>query len=122
MPAQRTFFSKRNGNQQLKIIKTYDTSLAREAFADMDSVALDHLAESLALEQQYELSEIPNPPADALDFLWDEVCESAREDGQKCSFFLVTQASQSIKTFLYVSGDWPSAEAYANQYALVKPA
>jgi hypothetical protein len=118
MPAQQTFLSQRIGNQQFKIIKTYDTSLAREAFADMDSAALDHLAKSLALEQQYELSDIPNPPAEALDFLWDEVCESAREDGQKCSFFVVTLASKLEKSFLYVSGDWPSAEAFGNQRAL----
>jgi hypothetical protein len=112
MPAQRTFFTQRNGNQKFKIIKTYDTSLAREAFAEMDLAALDHLANSLELEKRYELSDIPIRPAEALDFLWDEVCESAREDGQKCSFFVVTRAPKLEQSFLYVSGDWPSAENF----------
>jgi hypothetical protein len=113
MPTQEKYLRQRIGNKRIKIIKTYDKSLGHEAFADMDSAALDHLASSLALEQQYELSDIPIRPAEALDFLWDEVCESAREDGQKCSFFVVTRASRSARSFLYVSGDWPSAENYA---------
>lgn len=60
MPAKETFLNQRIGSEQFEIIKTYDRSLAREAFADMDSAALDHLADSLALEQQYELSDIPS--------------------------------------------------------------
>lgn len=118
MPGQETFFSQRIGNELFKIIKTYDTSLAREAFADMDSAALGHLADSLMIGQQYEPQEIPSPLVDAQDFLWDELCESAREEGQKLSFFFVTRASKARKSFLYVSGDWPSAEAYVNQFAL----
>jgi hypothetical protein len=112
MPVQETFFNQRIGNERFKIIKTYDPSLAREAFADMDSAALDHLADSLTIEQRYEPHEIPNPPVDAPDFLWDELCESAREEGQKCSFFVVTRASKTGRSFLYVSGDWPSAEGF----------
>jgi hypothetical protein len=114
MPAQETFFSQRTGNELFKIIKTYDASLAREAFADMDSAALDHLANSLSIEQQYEPFEVPKPPADAPDFLWDELCESAREEGQKCSFFVVTRGSKTRGSFLYVSGDWPSAESFVH--------
>jgi hypothetical protein len=111
---QEVFFNQRAGNELFKVIKTYDTSFAREAFAEMDLEALDHLAGSLALQQEYEPHDVPSRLADEPDFLWDELCESAREDGQKCSFFIVTQASETKRSFLYVSGDWPSAKGFVH--------
>jgi hypothetical protein len=107
MPAQEAFFKQRIGAEFFKIIKTYDASLAREAFADMGPLALHHLAESLMIEQQYESNEIPSASVDDPDFLWEELCESAREDGQKCSFFVVSKASKLRRSFRHVSADWP---------------
>ena len=116
MPLQTIFLSQQIGNQQFKITKTYDTSLAREAFGDMDSSALDHLISSLAIKQQYQPNEIPAPIIGAPDFLWNELCQSARDDGQKCPFVVVTRTSKSAKSYLYVSRDWPSAENFVRGF------
>lgn len=99
------------------VVKTYDTFLAWETFADMDSQALGHLAKSLTIEEQYDPADIPRFTNDYRELLWDEMTESAREDGQRCSFFVVTRASSQGELPLYVSGDWPSAEQYVKQFA-----
>jgi len=115
MPTQETFLHKRVGASRFQVLKTYDTSLAREAFAEMDSVALGHLAKFLLIEEQYDAEQIQDSPSDYADFLWDEMSESAREDGQVCSYFVVTCISSQGKSFVYVSGDWPSAEGYVQR-------
>jgi hypothetical protein len=46
-------------------------------------------------------------------FLWDEMLEQAREDGSLLSFFIVNETAGPRIQGLYVSPDWPSAEAYA---------
>jgi hypothetical protein len=45
--------------------------------------------------------------------LWEELLEAAREDGSLLSFFVVNEATGSRSESLYVSPDWPSAEAFA---------
>ena len=41
--------------------------------------------------------------------------DSAREDGNLLSFFVVSEAQNGISKHLYVSPDWPSAEAFAKK-------
>jgi hypothetical protein len=64
----------------------------------MDSRSLDHLGKSLSLEQQYDASDIPDDPSELADLLWDEMVESAREDGQTRSFFVVRQPLSPLVT------------------------
>jgi len=117
MPMQKTFLSRKVGMNRFAIVKTYDTYLARETFTDMNPLALDHLAKSLAIEEQYNPEDIPQSADDYRELLWDEMAESAREDGQRCSFFVVTRTSLQIELPIYVSGDWPSAERYVQKIA-----
>jgi hypothetical protein len=117
MPIQETFLNREVGMNRFAVIKTYDTFLARETFADMDSLALGHLAKSLTIEEQYDPVDIPRSTDDYRELLWDEMTESAREDGQRCSFFVVTRVSSQGELPLYVSGDWPSAEQFLEQIA-----
>ncbi len=112
MPMQEIFQRIRVGSNRFHVLKTYDTSLAKEVFSEMDRPALGHLANSLSLEEQYDPEDIPESPSEYADFLWDEMLESAREDGQVRSFFVVTRISSRERLHLYVSGDWPSAEEY----------
>ncbi len=59
------------------------------------------------------------PPSDGparKEFLWDELLEAAREDGNILSFFVVTESQGSKSESLYVSPDWPSAEAFAKNH------
>jgi len=70
------------------------------------------------LEEKYEVTDIPAPDApDYEDFLWDEICEGAIEDVRQSptlsSFFVVVESKDGKSEELYVSPDWPSAEAFA---------
>jgi hypothetical protein len=47
------------------------------------------------------------------DFLWAELLEAAHEDGNTLSFFVVNEVNGTASKSLYVSPDWPSAEAFA---------
>jgi hypothetical protein len=115
MPAQEVFFDRTIGDQRFQILKTYDTAFAREAFAEMNPAALDHLATSLAVESGLDIEGAPGSSQEYVDILWDRLVESAREDGQKCSFFVVSRSSKTRRSFLYVSGDWPSAEGFVRR-------
>jgi hypothetical protein len=50
------------------------------------------------------------------DALWDELQESAREDWNTFSYFIVSEEAAGRSVPLYVSAEWPSAEAFANKY------
>jgi hypothetical protein len=116
MPVQETFLTQRAGNRKVEVIKTYDQSFAREAFGDMGDEALKHLWDSLKPEDIYAQDGLPrldDPGGDAEAFLWDELCEQAREHGPLLSFFVVTESDGNFVKNLYVSPDWPSAESYA---------
>lgn len=115
MPAQEVFLDRTIGDHRFQILKTYDTGFAREAFAEMNPAALDHLARSLAVESGFDIEGGAGSAHEYADILWDGLAESAREDGQKCSFFVVSQSSKTRKSFLYVSGDWPSAEGFVRR-------
>jgi hypothetical protein len=114
MPQQEVFFEQSTGEWLVKVLKTYDQNYAREAFDNMDEAAQMHLWNSLELDTAYDPAETPAiPEPESEDFLWDELLEAAREDGNLLSFFVVNEAKSGHSENLYVSPDWPSAEAFA---------
>ena len=118
MPQQELFFEQKTGDRRVEVIKTYDRTYAREVFNGIDEDATRALAAALELEKNFELTDIPTPDSiDYDDFLWEEVCEAAREDVRNdpslYSFFVVSEARTGEAEDLYVSPDWPSAEAFA---------
>ena len=110
MPQQETFFDKERNGRSVQVIKSYDAGFAKEAFRAMDDSALDFLGKSFNLEAKYEASGLPlTSDPDYADFLWDEMEEEAREDWKTFSYFVVL----SDRSPLFVSPDWPTAEAFA---------
>ena len=82
----------------------------------MDDAALDHLAASLDISSNYEEADVPARTAiEYSDFIWDEMVDSAREDGNVSSYFIVTESKPPIEKDLFVSPDWPTAEAYVRR-------
>jgi hypothetical protein len=114
MPQQELFFEQKIGDRHIEVMKTYDAVCAREAFVNMDGAARAFLLKSLRIDGTYEQADIPSMQSgEGEDFLWEELLEDSREDGNQLSFFLVTEAKGASSRCLYVSPDWPSAEAYA---------
>jgi hypothetical protein len=114
MPQQELLFEQKIGDRRIEVLKTYDAVCAREAFGNMDEVARAFLWKSLRIDATYEQADIPSMQSgDGEDFLWEELLEDSREDGNLLSFFLVTEAKGAFSRGLYVSPDWPSAEDYA---------
>lgn len=119
MPKQETFFEQQSGDRLIEVVKSYDQAYAREAFQNMDDAALQRLWVSLKPEEVYDPAGLPalgNPndtDGEAEAFLWDELLEQAREDGSTVSFFLVNETVGARSSSLFVSPDWPSAEAFA---------
>src|SRR5271170_6098790 len=111
MPQQETFFAKEKGGLRIEVLKTYDQNYAREAFADMDEAAQMHLWNALGVAENYDVSDLPaREDPDSGGFLWEELLDAAREDGNLLSFFVVNESKGTISERLYVSPDWPSAE------------
>ncbi len=120
MPRQEVFFEERTGDRRVEVLKTYDRSYAREVFNRIDTEARKALASALELEKNYEPADIPAPDeSDYDDFLWDVLLEAAREDVRTdpnlYSFFVVSEAKLAQSQDLYISPDWPSAEAFAKK-------
>ena len=120
MPKQEVFFEQREGNRRVEVIKTYDRSYAREVFGSIGDDARKALEAALDIGANYEPADIPDPDgSDYDDFLWEELLEAAREDVRQdpnlYSFFVVTESREGKAADLYVSPDWPSAEAFAKQ-------
>lgn len=114
MPHQETFFDKKSGQMSVKVLKTYDRAYAREAFNNMNEAAYAYLWNVMKIEQDYDTSDISSTDeANRLDFLWGEVEDAAREDGNVSSFFIVNEQKGTNTDTIYVSADWPSAEAFA---------
>jgi hypothetical protein len=114
MPKQEKFFEQKVGDRRIVVLKTYDRSYAREAFSDMDESAQSYLWNSLGINEAYDATDVPSRhDPDGEDFLWEELLGAAREDGSLLSFFVVNEAEGSSTKSLYVSPDWPSAEAFA---------
>ena len=120
MPQQETFFEQSSGQLHVEVLKTYDRAYAREAFESMDEAAYTRLWNSLGIEGLYDRDDIPSPDnASRLDFLWGELEDAAREDGNLCSFFVVNEVSGGTSHSIFVSSDWPSAEAFAKDRILL---
>jgi len=115
MPQQEVFFQQQRGDRRVEVLKMYDQQFAREAFNSMDEAAQTSLWNSLKVEQIYDPVGLPSPDEreDRAAFLWDELVEQAREDWRTFSFFVVNDIRGAHSESLYVSPDWPSAEAYA---------
>jgi hypothetical protein len=114
MPQQEVFFEQTTGDRRVEVLKTYDRAYAREVFGNMDEAAQTYLWSSLGINETYDATEVPAcQDPDREDFLWEELLEAAREDGSLLSFFVVNEATGSRSESLYVSPDWPSAEAFA---------
>ena len=112
MPSQELYLEKKAGLDVFQVLKTYDTAFAKEAFAAMDEGAIEHLSKSLSISEEYPAGEMPTSPDGLADLIWEEMYDSASEHGQTKSYFIVRRSSPSGDDFLYVSGDWPSAESY----------
>ncbi len=113
MPRQETFLSLKKGDETIEVLKTYDEQFAKEAFRNMDDSALAHLAASLKPESIYEPSGIPKPNDEGYeDFLWDVMVDEAREEWNSFSYFVVTRSLGRKTEEVFVSPDWPTAEAY----------
>jgi hypothetical protein len=110
MPQQEVVFEQSIGDKRVEVLKVYDRSYAREAFGNMDEAARRFLWNSLGINENHDAADVPQigDPASE-DFLWEELMEAAREDGNLLSFFVVNEKSESV----YVSPDWPSAETFA---------
>jgi hypothetical protein len=117
MPAEEIFLKLEHGGTAIRVLKTYDAAFAREVFEGMDSTALKVLWDSLALKDNYDAADIPaGDSPDFLDFIWEELLDGAREDGQARSFFVVLVGSNDAhEKAQFVSGDWPTAQDYAKQ-------
>jgi hypothetical protein len=114
MPQQEMLFEQVAGDRRVEVLKTYDRSYAREAFGDMDEAAQAFLWNSLGINEAYDAADVPSrEDAGSGDFLWEELLEAAREDGNLLSFFVVSEANGPRSRSLDVSPDWPSAEAFA---------
>jgi hypothetical protein len=122
MPKQEIFLEEHQGDRIIEVLKSYDQGYAREAFLNMDDEAQQHLWNSLKPEEIYDPAGLPSldDPNDvngeAAAFLWDELLEQAREDGSLLSFFIVNEKNGRREESLYVSPDWPSAEAFARDH------
>jgi hypothetical protein len=114
MPQQQVFFEQKTGDRRIEVLKVYDRSYAREAFGNMDAAAQRYLWSSLGIDKTHDASDVPSiDGAAGNDFLWEELLDAAREDGNLLSFFVVNELDGSTSESLYVSPDWPSAEAFA---------
>lgn len=117
MPLQETFLEKPLNDGRALVIKTYDINLAHDAFQRIDGDALAHVANALRLEDLFEADDIPEPSSpDYTEFVWETLSDEAREDGNLKSFFILYREVQGQSPEpLYVSADWPSAEAFSQR-------
>lgn len=118
MPKQEIFFEQETGDKRIEVLKSYDQAYAHEAFNSMDEMSQQRLWSALKPEEIYDPAGLPqlgDAEGEGEAFLWDELLEQAREDGPVLSFFIVNETVGRRTESLYVSPDWPSAEAYAQE-------
>jgi hypothetical protein len=117
MPQQEVYFEQKTDKGTIEVLKTYDRQYAQEAFANMDESAQRYLWHTLGVDENYDPDDHPSiDQPDSEDFLWEEMLEAAREDGNVLSFFVVSQTQDGLSKDLYISPDWPSAEAFAKKH------
>lgn len=117
MPLQETYLEKPLSDGRALVIKTYDINLAHDAFRRIGDDALAHVVNALRLEDLFEADDIPaRSSPDYAEFIWETLSDEAREDGNLKSFFILYREVQGrpLKP-LYVSADWPSAEAFSQR-------
>ena len=115
MPEQTTFFEEIIGGTRVEVLKSYDEVFAREAFEQLHDDALAFLARSLSFLDSNDVNG-PNPgDPDYSDLIWDELKDGAREDWNSFSYFIVAEESAGHTSSLFVSADWPTAEAFAKR-------
>jgi hypothetical protein len=114
MPRETSFLEQTIGNTKVEVLKSYDGAFAREAFDQMDEEALRFLAETLDLDASERHLSRPDDP-DYADSIWEEMNDGAREDWNSFSYFIVAEESAGKTSPLFVSADWPSAEAFAKR-------
>jgi hypothetical protein len=121
MPKQEMLYEQKTGDRRIEVLKVYDRSYAREAFSNMDESARKFLWGSLGINENHDAADVPSSDDPASeDFLWDELLDAAREDGNLLSFFVVNEQNGSISESVYVTPDWQSAETFAkNRLATV---
>ncbi len=107
MPQQEMYFQQEVGGKRVQVLKSYDATFAREAFGQMNEDALRFLSRSLDVQDTSE------DDPDFAEALWLEVEDGAREGWNTFSYFVVVEQEGSGSTPIYVSADWPSAEAFA---------
>ncbi len=113
------FLTTKVGDRTLRVIKSYGKREAQTAFDEMDTSARAFLQKSLKIEDLYE--DLPTDPFELDDILWEEMLEGGAEDprlgpGSQMSFFIVRSFEKGKKPQdLFVSPDWPTAEAYVQQ-------
>ncbi len=104
MPQQETFFNQQADGKHVMVLKSYDRQFAREAFDHMDVPALKFL------QTRLDVGEVENTEA-----LWEGIEDGAREDWDSFSYFVVTEATTGSPATVFVSADWPTAGAFAQQ-------
>lgn len=115
MPRETSFLEQTVGNTRIEVLKSYDKAFAREAFDQMDEDALEFLAQSLHLDSLETDSGLSPEDPDYADSIWEELADGAREDWNSFSYFIVAEKSGDKTSQLFVSADWPSAEAFAKK-------
>jgi hypothetical protein len=115
MPRETSFLEQTIGNTKIEVLKSYDKAFAREAFDQMDEDALEFLAKSLHLDSVETASDLSPKDPDYADSIWEEMADGAREDWDSFSYFIVAQDLAGETSQLFVSADWPSAEAFAKK-------
>lgn len=118
MPRQETIFRESTAEVIIEVLKTYDRSYAQEVFRGISTEAQSALAATLEIDKNYEAVDIPAPDSSEYEgFLWNELCDAALEDVRQSpsllSFFVVGEAKAGKTEDLFISADWPSAEAFA---------
>ena len=121
MPQQEVFFEQKAGDRLIAVLKTYDRSYAREVFDKVNDEAKMSLAAALEITENHNPEDIPDPNGqDYEEFLWDELSEASLEDFRQSprlySFFVVTETKAGKAEDIYISADWPSAEAFAKTH------
>jgi hypothetical protein len=104
MPQQETYFNQQADGKHVMVLKSYDRKFARDAFDHMDAPALKFL------QTRLDVGELEDT-----ETLWEEIEGGAREDWNSFSYFVVTEATAGSPATVFVSADWPTAEAFAQQ-------
>ena len=115
MPQQEMFFERQVGDKRIVVLKSYDRAFAREAFDQMQPEALHFLGRFLELDSDKSVADASSDD-DHIEALWQEVQDGAREEWNTFSYFIVTEETAGRSLSLFVSPDWPTAEAFAKQH------